>query len=103
MHARVARYRIDPERCEEAVASFRDAGGEIAKLDGFKDGYVLVDPDDGEVLTVTVWESRAALEASDMSATASRRRAIQAVGGEVEAVTRFDVAVELGARRQPLP
>ena len=96
MHARVARYRIEPQRCEEAIASFRDAGGEIAQLAGFKDGYVLVDPDDGEVMTVTLWESAAALETSDAQASASRRRAIQAVGGEVQSVMRYDVAVELG-------
>ena len=96
MHARVARYRIDPERCEDAVSSFGEAGREIAQLTGFKDGYVLVDPDDGEVMTVTLWESAAALETSDTQASASRRRAIQAVGGEVESVMRYDVAVELG-------
>jgi heme-degrading monooxygenase HmoA len=98
MHARVARYRIDPDKCEEAVASFREAGDEIAQLAGFKDGYVLVDRDDGELVSVTLWESAAALETSDAQASSSRRRAIQAVGGEVESVTRYDVAVELGAR-----
>jgi heme-degrading monooxygenase HmoA len=96
MHARVARYRIDPDKCEEAVASFREAGGEIAQLAGFKDGYVLVDPDDGEVMTVTLWESGSALESSDAQASSSRRRAIQAVGGAVESVTQYDVAIELG-------
>ena len=99
MHARVARYRIDPDRCEDAAASFRVAGEEISQLDGFRDGYVLIDPDDGEVLTITVWDSRAALDASDMAATSSRRRAIQAAEGSVESVTRFDVAIELSGSR----
>jgi heme-degrading monooxygenase HmoA len=95
MHARVARYRIEAERCNDAVASFSEAGAEIAKLEGFRDGYVLVDPDDGEVLTITVWDSHASLDASDMKATSARRRAAEAVDGTVEAVSRYDVAIEL--------
>jgi heme-degrading monooxygenase HmoA len=98
MQARVARYRIEPERCEDAVASFREAGAEIAKLDGFRDGYVLVDPDDGDILTITLWDSHASLDASEMKATSSRRRAAEAVDGSVEAVSRYGVAVELTAR-----
>ena len=97
MHARVARYRIDPERCEDAVASFKEAGAEISKLDGFQDGYVLVDSDDGEVVTITIWDSHASLEASDMKATSARRRASEAVEGTVEAVTRYGVAIDLTA------
>ena len=95
MQARVARYRIEPERCQEAVASFKEAGAEIAKLEGFRDGYVLVDPHDGDILTVTVWESHHALDASEMKATSSRRLAAEAVDGTVEAVSRYDVAIEL--------
>jgi heme-degrading monooxygenase HmoA len=95
MHARVARYRIEPDRCQDAVASFTEAGAEIAKLDGFRDGYVFVDADDGEILTITVWDSNASLDASDMKATSARRRAAEAVDGIVEAVSRYGVAVEL--------
>ena len=97
MQARVARYRIEPARCEDAVASFKQAGAEIAKLDGFRDGYVLVDVDDGEILTVTVWDSHASLVASVMKAISSRRRAAEAVDGTVEAVSRYGVAIELTA------
>ena len=95
MHARVARYRIEPERCNDAVASFSEAGAEIAKLEGFRDGYVLVDPDNGDVLTITVWDSHASLDASDMKATSARRRAAEAVDGTVEAVSRYGVAIDL--------
>lgn len=95
MHARVARYRIDPDRCSDAVETFRDAGAELASLDGFAHGYVLVDSDGGDVMTVTVWESQRALEASEMRATRVRQAAANAVDGSVEAVMRFDVTHEL--------
>ncbi len=95
MVARVARYRIDPERCNDAVESFRRAGAGLAELDGFRSGYVLLDSDGGEVVTVTVWDSRAALEASDVRASRLRQEAIEEVDGSVESVGRYDVAVEL--------
>ena len=95
MYARVARYRIEPDRCEDAVASFREAGKLLAELDGFDGGYVFIDSDGGEVMTATVWATQAALDASEMRATSIRRNAIGAVEGEVESVTRYDVVVPL--------
>jgi heme-degrading monooxygenase HmoA len=93
--ARVARYRMDPDRCDEAVESFRRAGAQLAELGGFRGGYVLLDSTDGEIVTVTLWESREALEASDVRASHVRAEAIGAVEGSVESVGRYDVAIEL--------
>ena len=95
MHARVARYRIDPDRCSDAATAFGTAGNEIAELDGFRMGHVLIDSENGEVLTVTLWESRAALDASEVRATSARQRAMREVEGEVESVTRYDVTIDL--------
>lgn len=95
MYARVARYRIDPDRCNDAVQTFRDAGAQLASLEGFAHGYVLIDSEGGDVITVTVWESQRALEASEMRATSVRQSAARAVDGAVEAVMRFDVTHEL--------
>ena len=95
MYARVARYRIDPDRCDDAVESFREAGAQLAALDGFAHGYVLIDSDGGGVMTVTIWESQRALEASEMRATSVRQAAARAVDGDVESVLRFDVTHEL--------
>ena len=96
MHARMARYQIDPQRCDEAVASFREAGDKIGALDGFQSGYLLIDTDSGEVVTLTFWDSRASLDASEMRATTARQGAVRDVDGEVTAVTRFDVVRDLG-------
>ena len=97
MYARMARYQIDPQRCDEAVASFREAGAKIGALDGFENGYLLIDTDSGEVVTLTFWESRASLDASEMRATTARQGAVREVDGDVNAVTRYDVVRELGA------
>ena len=95
MFARVARYQMDPDRCSDAVESFRRAGQQIAELGGFRGGYVLIDSDAGEVMTVTLWENRAALDASDVQASRIRQDAIQNVEGETTSVGRYDVAIEL--------
>ena len=94
MVARVARYRMDPDRCNDAVESFRRAGAGLAELGGFVNGYVLLDSDGGEVVTVTIWDSRAALEASDVRASRLRQQAIEEVDGSVEGVGRYNVAIE---------
>ena len=96
MHARVARYRIDPDRCGDAIEAFRAAGAEIAAIDGFESGYVMVDPEEGNVMTVTLWESRAALDASEVRASGARQRATQATDGEAIDVGRYDLVEEIG-------
>ena len=96
MYARIARYIIDPDRCDEAVASFGEAGTKIGALEGFESGYLLIDTDSGEVVTLTFWESQAALDASEMRATSARQGAVRAVDGNVDAVKRYDVVRDIG-------
>ncbi len=98
MHARLARYAIEPERLDYAVESFREAGRELSELDGFEEGYVLVDHDEGTLMTLTIWESRAAVDTSEVRAATLRQRALRAVDGEVQSVTCYEVPVELGRR-----
>jgi hypothetical protein len=97
LYARLARYRIEPERCHDALEAFREAGVELAALDGFADGWVAVDSESGEILTVTMWDSIAAFDASELRATTLRQKAMRAVDGGVEGVSRYDVAIRLGA------
>jgi heme-degrading monooxygenase HmoA len=59
---RVARYEIDPNRCDEAVDSFLEAAREIAQLPGFEGGYVMIDSENGAIMTWTLWENHASME-----------------------------------------
>ena len=96
MHARVARYAIDPDKVVDAVDGLRDAGRELAQLEGFKGGHVLVDYDEGTLITLTLWENRAALDRSEVRAASLRQQAVRSVEGEVQSVTCYEVPVELG-------
>lgn len=97
MQARVARYEVPPDRCDEAVEAFLDAAEEITSMDGFQNGYVFVDSETGETMTVVFWQSPTAAETSATHAATARRRAVSAVDGEVQSVQSFDVVREFGS------
>jgi heme-degrading monooxygenase HmoA len=94
--ARLARYEVPPERMDEAVEAFRAAVTEITGLDGLKGGSVLTDADDGVIISMTFWETRAAMEDSEVQAAGLRRRAAQQVDGTVVSVHCLDVVAEIG-------
>jgi heme-degrading monooxygenase HmoA len=94
MFARVARYRYPEERFDEAVEAFRTASEQLRDIEGNTGGYLLVDRDNSTALTVTFWESRAAMEASEVRASRLRNQAIGEVEGEVQAVDRCEVALD---------
>jgi heme-degrading monooxygenase HmoA len=97
MQARVARYEVPPDRCDEAVEAFLDAAKDVAAMDGFQSGYVFVDSETGETMTVVFWQNSTAAETSATRAATARRRAVSAVDGEVQSVQSFDVVREFGS------
>lgn len=81
-----------------AVAeAFREAASQLTSLDGFHAGYVLTAPEDGVVMSMTLWESRAAMENSEVRAARLRQEATGRVEGEVTSVQCFEVAVDMGS------
>ena len=96
MFARVARYEVPPERMDDAVEAFREAVTEIDGLDGLRGGSVLTDAEDGVILSMTFWESRTAMEDSEVKAAGARQEAAKKVDGTVVSVHCLDVAVEIG-------
>ena len=97
MYARIARYEVPEERIDEALEAFREAAGQISDLEGLEGGYVLSDAESGTVMTVTLWESRAAMDASEVRAARLRQDAVQQADGFVASVHSLEVAVEIGA------
>ena len=97
MFARVARYEVPPERMDDAVKAFREAVVEIEGIEGLKGGSVLVDAEDGIVMLMTFWDSRAAMEDSEFKAAGIRQQAAKEVDGTVVSVHTLDVVAEIGA------
>jgi heme-degrading monooxygenase HmoA len=94
--ARVSRYSIEPDRMDEACEAFRDAGSNLRDIEGNGGGYFLVDRENGTALTITFWDSRASLDASDVRAASLRRGASAAVEADIDAVEKYEVAVDFG-------
>jgi heme-degrading monooxygenase HmoA len=92
MFARVARYEIPTERMSEAEGSFQQAIDEIREMTGAGGAYLLVSPDSGRVLTMTLWEDQAAMEASRVAASQLRSRAAGALDGSVVSAEEYEVA-----------
>jgi len=97
MFARVARYEVEPERMDEAVDAFREAAEQLASLSGLKGGYVLADPEDGVLMSMTFWESRQAMNDSEVEAAGLRQEAAKSVDGTVVSVHCLDVPIEIGS------
>ena len=92
MFARVVRYKIDPERCDEALEAFEEAAKGIGGIDGITGGYVMVDGDEGRIVTVTLWEDQTKMEASEVQASRLRQAALRTVEGNIDSVDRLRIA-----------
>ena len=92
MFARVARYEIPVERINEAEGTFQEAIDAIRTMAGVSGAYLLVSADSGRVLTMTLWENQAAMEASRVAASQIRGRAAGALEGNVVSAEEYEVA-----------
>jgi heme-degrading monooxygenase HmoA len=101
MFGRIARYNIALERLEDAVTSFTEAGQSLSELEGFTGGYLLVDEDEGSLLTLTLWRTRSALETSETRASLLRQRAARAAEGSVQSVHSYEIATEFAGEPNP--
>lgn len=90
MFARVSTYQGDTERLLEG---FRRTTDPLSQLEGFERAYLLTDAATGRAMTVTVWDSQAALEASAEWAGKAREHAMHDSGAAVQSVDHYEVAL----------
>jgi heme-degrading monooxygenase HmoA len=94
MFARVAMYDIPADRIDDATESFQQALDEIRGMTGLAGAYLLVSTDSGRAVTMTLWESRAEMEASRVTASRLRSEAAGALGGSVVNADEYEVTVQ---------
>jgi heme-degrading monooxygenase HmoA len=90
MFARVSTYQGGTDRLLEG---FRRTTEPLAQLDGFERAYFLTDAAAGRAMTITVWESEAAMEASAEWASRAREHAAHDSGATVETIDSYEVAL----------
>ena len=90
MFARVSTYSGDPD---ELVRGFDRSLEELAKLEGFSHAYFGVERSSGRALSMTLWETEAALEGSAESAQQLRSQAAEPAGATIDSVTHYEIAL----------
>ena len=95
MFARMFRIRASADRLDEGLRVLRESTEQVRALAGFRQGYALVDRQGGELVTVTFWESEAAMTAAQPHAREILAGAIQAIGGDLSGPHQYEVGLEL--------
>ena len=90
MHARVSTYG---GASDDLVAGFDRASGPVQEIDGFVAAYFLVDRNGNKALSMTLWETEEALEASVERANQLRSEAAGDV--PIESINHYEVAVQV--------
>ena len=92
MHARVSSYKGDVDRL---VEGFQQQTNLVRRLDGFAGAYLLVDRAGARAVTVTLWDSEEALDASASRAAHLREEASETADATIGSVDSYEVALEV--------
>ena len=95
MHARVTRFKAELARVDEGIRNIKENVVPSAKkLAGFKGGYWLLDRKTGVGFSVTIFESEAALQASEDAAKKIREQAASSGATQITGVERYEVVAQ---------
>jgi heme-degrading monooxygenase HmoA len=94
MHARVSTYQASDS--EGLVEGFRSVTDELQQIDGFSQALFLVDRETGKAMSITVWDSEEALNASVARADQLRQKGTQPSGTHIESVQHYEVPITAG-------
>ena len=93
MHARVTTYDLAVDKLDEGIRSFGEAIDRIRQLNGLREAFFFVDRENGQAVTVTLWEDAASLAASRVAASRARSDAARAADGEVKSSCEYELAI----------
>jgi heme-degrading monooxygenase HmoA len=97
MVARVSTYTGPADRLDDLVRGFEQSGDAVRELDGFEDAYLLVDRAQGSAMTVALWSTREAADASAQRIEQLRSEAADLSDHSVRSVEVYDVAARIPA------
>ena len=94
MHARSTTVQAQPSSIEAGLAHIRDeVMPAVQAIDGCVGMSVLMDSDSGRCIITTAWETDEAMRASAEKASQLRDRAAEKLGGNVEKIEEWEIAV----------
>ncbi len=95
MYARMSTYELHDDAGRNAEEAFRKALGKIDDCPGFAKGMYLMSCDGDRAITLTLWDSRAEMEASRVKASRVRIDAAHEVEAAIVSTEEFEVSVAL--------
>lgn len=95
MYARVSTFQGPADQIDQGVQTAeRDILPAIRQLDGFAGVYFLADRESGKTVSITLWGSEEAMEASREAANRMREQAAEAESATIQSVEEFEVVLE---------
>ena len=92
MFTRVTAYHAD-EDSQKLMEAFQDTIGPLQQVEGFSHAYFLIDADTGRAVSMTIWDSEAAMAASEPGGEERRRRRSDISGASVASVDHYEVGL----------
>jgi hypothetical protein len=93
MYARASEFHGPPEQLEEGVRFARSSVlPAVSQIPGYRGVIGLVDWEHGKAWTLTLWDSEAAMRASEAEGAELRTSLAEQIGDRAAGVDRFDVA-----------
>jgi heme-degrading monooxygenase HmoA len=92
MFARVSAYHADEDN-QKLMAAFQETIGPLQQVEGFSHAYFLTDADTGRAVSITIWESEAAMAASEAGGAERRQRRSEISGASVDSVDHYEVGL----------
>ena len=93
MHARATTLRGSTDAVDQAIEQYRSTLATFRGIPGNAGGLLLVDRSTASGIAVTLWENEQAMIDSRGQAERLRQQAAGSVGGTVESVVEYEVAV----------
>jgi heme-degrading monooxygenase HmoA len=94
VHARVSTYETDDP--DGLVQGFQNVTDELELVEGFSHAYFPVDDATGRAVSITIWESEEALNASSAAADQLRARGTVPSQSQITAVDSYKIAHRAG-------
>ncbi len=82
MFARVSTHRGSPDKVEEGIRTMKEITPQTRQLPGLVDAYFFVDRKSGKAITITLWETEAAMRNSASAANPLRERIAKSLGAK---------------------
>ena len=97
MVARVSKYEGPTDRLDDLAQGFEQSAPAVRELDGFEGAYLLVDRATGTAMTVALWSTGEAAEASAERVERLRNEAADQAGHSVASVDVYEVPARIEA------